>query len=736
MRKLLSFLLAAVMCLSLVTVRASAASEEKLNISAAALTMMGALQGDNSGNLNLSGKLTREQFCKIAVVVLGLSEKVGSYSGYTIFPDVPSSRWSSGYVNVAVRSAGIMTGYANGKFGPEDIITYGMAVTVLMKMLGYTTADVGAKWPDGFIAKAHEIGLTDGVSLEAGAAITRGDAAILFATLMDTEVKGSTQKFMATISGASVISDVFLVSAGAKTDAGEKGAVEIAGARSGAYLPVNKVPAALLGAYGSLVLNADGKALAFVPARSGETVVSTVSSVSSTGIKCTDWSAITPSSSTPVFMNGTSAAYASAWVNISAGMRVSAYYSDGGTVQYIMVYSLSADEDNISVVTTDTYSLPAGTKVFINGKAAEASDIVKYDVLAIDEGYDACYVTRYALTGRYEALEGSAELPTSVTVLGLTFEVLESAAPSFKEFLPGSTVTLLLTSDYKVAAVLPAYKYSTINYGIVESLTASGAVVRLLNGLAVSGKVSDLNDDVGKGCLVSVNAPESGALSMSVVLDSKNADSLNLKTGKLGNHAISPAARIFDSVGGSSVTEIALSDIAGDTVDVPKIKVVLLDASGKVSLLLLDDATGDAYTYGLVKLTSVTVGSGDDATTVGAVAVTNGSGTTEYAVGSSGFMLGEVGGIAVTGDGQLAGAAKLTAVTNLKRDSFQTLSDGTTYVKLDSGLLPIDDNVQVFIESTGKWTTLDKARGYSDNFTAYYDRTPSTGAKVRVVIAH
>jgi hypothetical protein len=736
MKKLTAFLLAAVLCLSLVTVRASAADQEKLNLSSSALTMMGALQGDGTGGLNLSGTLTRAQFCKIAVVVMGQADSVGSYSGYTIFPDVPSTSWASGYINLAVRSAGIMSGYANGKFGPDDIITYGQAVTVLMKMLGYTTADVGAKWPDGFIAKAAEIGLTDSVTLAAGASISRGDAAVLFVNLLDTELNGSAKKFMETISGATVIGGVFLISSSAKTDTGEKGAVEIGGVKNGAYLPVGKVPDALLGAYGSLVLDDAGNALVFVPARAGKTVVSTVSSVSSSIIKCTDWSKITPAASTTVYLNGTITTYGSAWVDISAGMRVSAYYSDGGTVQYIMVSSISSDDASIAVVTTDSYQLPADTTVYLNGKAASASDIIKYDVLSMDDGYKTCYATRKTITGRIEALEGSAELPSAVTMFGITFPVLDSAAASFAEFSAGSTIALLLTSDNKVAAAFPVYKYSPVNYGIVQSLTAASATVTLLNGLTVSGKVSNLYSNVGKGSLVSVNAPDSGVLSMSVVADIPNGQALDLKTGKLGDHGMSPATRIFDSVGGCGVTEIALSDIAGETIDASKIKCALLDSSGKLSLLLLNDATGDAYTYGFIKTTSVTTGSGSMTATTPAVTVTNSGGTTDTAIGSPGFITGDVAGIAIKGDGYLEGAVRLTAVDGIKRDSFQTLTDDRTYITLESGLMMVSGDVQVYLESTGKWMTLDQARGYSDSFTAYYDRTPSTGAKVRVLIAH
>jgi hypothetical protein len=173
MRRLLAGLLAAAILCLIPPVPASAAASGDTEVSSAVLQMMGAMQGDVSGDLDLGGTLTRAQFCKISVVVMGLGPQVAQYSGYTIFPDVPSTNWAAGYVNLAVRSAGIINGYPSGKFGPSDALTFGQAVTVLLRMLGYTDSDVGAVWPQGYIDKAGEIGLTDGVSLSSGSSVTR-----------------------------------------------------------------------------------------------------------------------------------------------------------------------------------------------------------------------------------------------------------------------------------------------------------------------------------------------------------------------------------------------------------------------------------------------------------------------------------------------------------------------------------------------------------------------------------
>ena len=48
-------------------------------------------------------------------------------------------------------------------------ITFGQTVTILMRMLGYQDSDVGAVWPQGYLNAAANIGLTDGVTMNANA---------------------------------------------------------------------------------------------------------------------------------------------------------------------------------------------------------------------------------------------------------------------------------------------------------------------------------------------------------------------------------------------------------------------------------------------------------------------------------------------------------------------------------------------------------------------------------------
>ncbi len=81
--------------------------------------------------------MTRAEFAAIMVRALGLDVEIGSDS----FSDVPSSAWYSGYVKTAA-SYGIIKGYSDTAFGPNDKITREQAMAMLaraMKITGLNT---------------------------------------------------------------------------------------------------------------------------------------------------------------------------------------------------------------------------------------------------------------------------------------------------------------------------------------------------------------------------------------------------------------------------------------------------------------------------------------------------------------------------------------------------------------------------------------------------------------------
>ena len=156
------------------------------------LTALGGL-GIYTGAAGLGGAvkpedpITRAQFCKVVVTAANRSSTAVGLAGrqptFTDGASVPP--WAWGYVNVAV-DMGIIRGYADGSFGPNNPVNYGEAVTMLIRMVPGHVAQVGVGlWPNNFLFYGVGNEFTGGVDVGFPTLpASRGDMAkMLFATM-------------------------------------------------------------------------------------------------------------------------------------------------------------------------------------------------------------------------------------------------------------------------------------------------------------------------------------------------------------------------------------------------------------------------------------------------------------------------------------------------------------------------------------------------------------------------
>ena len=278
-KRVFSALLALVLTLSAVVLPASAAgsfsdvSDKKTAQNVEVLRLLGVVEGNGIGQFNPYAQLTRAEFCKMLVTLMGSSD-VLRYKTMTIFPDVRASHWAARYVNYAVRGEKLLSGMPDGTFQPDRAISYGEAVTILMRLLGYTDKDSGGIWPDGYIDLAKSTGVSAGVELAGGAAISRAQAAQLFvnvlgakATSSSTDKDGETSTTTRVYNPANCVSRerVTLIALNGNT-------ARVSGGKKNSYDLVRPSSATVLnGLKGDLLLDADGKVLTFVPVVSSTT---------------------------------------------------------------------------------------------------------------------------------------------------------------------------------------------------------------------------------------------------------------------------------------------------------------------------------------------------------------------------------------------------------------------------------------------------------------------------------
>ena len=340
-KRLLTWLLSVSMLASLLVVPAGAASGATTrfsditdNYTATAvetLRLMGVLDGYGDGTFRPNAVLTRAQFCKMAVYAMDGSSELGRYSTVTIFPDVKPSLWAASYINMAAKK-GVIAGFADGKFKPNQTVTAGQAVTILMRGLGYKDENMGGVWPQGYMGEAQTCGLLKSTGItSAYSALTRGQAAKLFLNLFEAK-RGTGEGAVVLFSFTPEKEEAYLTN----LDAG-KGTLTAGGKTYTMAHPVTST--SLIGSKGKVVLNGDGEILTFLPI-TGTSGISNAAVIIGANGSALGLDSLAGSNSYTIYKNGSPASvkelkkydvatYASATnAVIVCDTKVSVYYED------------------------------------------------------------------------------------------------------------------------------------------------------------------------------------------------------------------------------------------------------------------------------------------------------------------------------------------------------------------------------------------------------------------------
>lgn len=742
------------------------------------LRLLGIVSGTGGTSFSPDRALTRAEFCKLAVELMGNGDKVASQMNRTVFQDVPSTHWARGYIAVAtqgtttgsgdtaVTTPGIIRGDAYGNFNPDRAITYGEAVTILVRILGYGDSDVGMVWPDGYLAKADELEITEGLNLTANDTITRGQAALMMENLLFTNSKEG-KEYLTTL-GCTITDETILFDVAATAPDGSSG---IKVAQDKVY-KTDHAPFSddLVGRRAKLVLDKDEKVVDIQTSTSSTQKVITIQSLDYDAMKISGGSSISieEPKNTVVWKDGKETTYEELYLSgMAAGTQALLQYSAAGELEYIFLRSSAKSDSTTRVVKNKpNYSDDLAYTVYKNGILAKGSDIRQYDVTTFDEASNVMYVSDARITGIYENVYPDRETPATITVMGHEFPVLSSAASDLSSFKIGDTITLLLSYNGQVAgAVEPSVAKSTA-VGTVKSVDKdSGAtVVTSINMMDASGKPLELSgttsytgsraDDM-VGQLVTVSSASKGRLSLSKLTGKGSDAPLNVDEKRMNTVKLSDNVKLYEQVGRSTLTEIELEDITRTTVPAEQITYVHKDYAGNADIVVFNDVTGDRYEYGFFKVTTEggqTDTEGNTTQRMDYVSIINAltpNGSSNLLMNNGESLRNSKAGGIVTGpartDGKvtLGGFVELQSV-DVKSSAFDV--DAMT-VTTNSMVIPISDRVMCYNETTKEWFSvgegkndedyvkaLNLARAFSENVTIYYDKTPDQGGKVRLVV--
>lgn len=767
-KRITALLLCALLILPAVpTARASFddIADPEVSLAATNLRGLGIVAGTSADSFTPNNSLTRAEACALIINTMGLSNQVNTYKQRTVFSDVLPASWYTGIVNLAY-AKGVVNGYGNGLFGPEDKVTYGHFATMLLRLLGYTGEEIGSVWPLDYTAFCDHLELSEGLDLKPNQVLTRAQAALLLYRTLNTQPNNGKDPYYMSLGKVASKRQVILldnhVSYGASDGLLMVYALE---GTSGVdyYEQVTPMEDALTGSVVTLLMNDRGDVMAAVP-ESTESRDVVISSAKGSGIVGGDGVTYRISSNVVTIVGDTSYTWGSngyVQVNSRAGQSARLFYDNGVVTHVCLTAGTAGTNAQVAVAQTDTAAgelvrklgVSGGYTITKNGAPARAGDLARFDTAYFDKVSNTLCVSDYRLTGYIQSAQPSLDAAQTITVSGCTVPVLEAAWEALENYKVGDRITLLLTDDCKAAA---AVSDAEAGRELVGVLSTDGKSVTLCgSGLKVSAQ--DMNaEDKLRGMLVQVYMDADQITCFAYTGDSVGGQ-LNLADRTLGSYKLAPGCVIYEQGGNGSYLYSLSGEVGVASTDFTEIywtetiagnhvATVRLNPAGQVELLVLKDVTGNCYEYG--KLTRYTGEEGIQTQSSpkriysSAATITNAGGQSKkYLCGLILATNTSYYGVVLkndtnTSNQQVASTSKLTEVKDVASAAF-FLNGEDWYVQVDNGEIPVSEKVQVYFEGTKQWLSgvdgLRAALGNGTLLDVHYDRTTSTGAQIRVI---
>jgi len=715
-KRCLGLLLAAALMVSFLVVPAGAeqvrfpdVTDRETAVAVEVLRLMEVLDGMGDGTFQPNGTLTRSQFCKMAIHAMNKQDQLGLYSTVTVFPDVKPSHWAAGYINMAAKGEGMIAGYPDGKFHPEDPVTVGQAATILVRLLGYKDADVGGVWPDSHVAMASAVGLMEGIQADAGAALNRTQAAKLFLNLLSAnDADGGT--YMANLG---TVVEAVLVYSNAGSDGKQ---LETAAGTTYALASGRTASGVLDGRHGTLIVK-QGKVLTFVPESADNTKAITISDCTATQIIATNGVKYAVSGDTKTYYNGEETTWSDAAAWLHAGASVSLSLDSAGIVTYVFVGGGSRAGEAV-IISADASSAglssltggAVGYRIYKNGVLAGVADLKKNDVATYSSVTNSVRVCDTRISVYYESCAPTPSAPETITVLGgVELNVLPMARSSVAEFKPGQQMTLLLTEDGQVAGAVESSNLARSNaVGVV-----AGEEIQLLCGttrIALdASKASDAESYQGQ--LVRISANRKNVITLNRLSSSVGGD-LNVTTKTLGDKKLAENVMLFRNGEG-----IALSQLTSGVIPASDIVYARTNWAGQVDLIGLKGTDGNTY-YGRAIIKTVPAPDEfDEDQTVNVLQVAYGNGKTSpsyrtgYSVANNAYI-----GMRIRED-RVASVIVLTKLKDVSNDAWS----GKNAVTVGGQTYYVPEDVACYNLDSSNWMNLSEARAYSATANLYVE---------------
>ena len=280
--------------------------------------------------------------------------------------------------------------------------------------------------------------------------------------------------------------------------------------------------------------------------------------------------------------------------------------------------------------------------VYRNDEVTNSASLHTYDVYYYNVNARTLWIYTTKAAGRITAVSPSASAPTSVTVAGTEYTIGSSQAASALSSLNGGgvgqVVTLLLGMDDEVVRVLTGSEADQVFYGVVQDSSRSliedngadvlqNVTVTCTDGVTRTVQV-DKSLNYPAGWLVEITVDENGE-SIRSIDEKHTSGAFNSGSTALGGTALAEDVEILDTTGEGMAGTIRPSRLSGVTLASGDVRYYTTNEAGEIDRLILDNVTGDLWTYGVL----------DDVRTLTDAAAAAIDGTSGSDTGSSGSSL-------------------------------------------------------------------------------------------------
>ncbi len=152
------------------------------------LNKLGVINGYPDGSFGSERNVTRAEFTAMLLRTRGMGS-VGSSSTENLpFSDVASVTWAIANIRTA-HEMGIINGFDDGTFKPNDPVLYEQAVKMIVCALGYGNMGTeGAAWYSRYLMSATSLGFLDGAGGKVGTPATRATIASMLYSCLEVNL--------------------------------------------------------------------------------------------------------------------------------------------------------------------------------------------------------------------------------------------------------------------------------------------------------------------------------------------------------------------------------------------------------------------------------------------------------------------------------------------------------------------------------------------------------------------